>query len=194
MVSATTLGLPSTPANVAATAASSSQIKVTWSASSGTGGIAAYYVFSGASPGGLTKVATTTNLSYTAGSLTPSSTYYFALQAIDKLGETSPLSPAVPAVTFRLPTTPASLSAAALSRTLIKLAWNASASPLGIAAYNIYCGASPAALGQTGITTNTSFYYSGLSAGATYSCAVQAIDTMGGLSALSNKVSATTPL
>ena len=98
-VSATTLQLPTAPANVLAQGTSSSQIGVSWAPSSGSLPIAHYIVFRGTSPNGLSQVATTGNPSYKDKSLNPGTTYYYGIEADDSAGDVSPMSPAAPGST-----------------------------------------------------------------------------------------------
>lgn len=94
-VSASTMLLPSIPANVSAQGTSSSQISVSWSPSSGSLPIAHYYVFRGTTPNNLSQIATTLNPSYNDRSLPAGATYYYGIQAADSGQDLSPVSPAV---------------------------------------------------------------------------------------------------
>jgi fibronectin type 3 domain-containing protein len=98
-VSATTLAPPSAPAHVTATALSSQQVSVTWSASTGGMPIAAYYIYRGNSSSNLAQVASRTATSYTDTTVTPATTYYYAVQAVDTAGSRSPMSATVPVTT-----------------------------------------------------------------------------------------------
>ncbi len=93
-----------TPANVQVTATGSQFITLTWSAStdnSGTGDVAAYYVYNGSN-----IVATSMGTSVTVSSLMPSTNYSFTVQAYDKDGNTSAQSAAVSASTQAAGPTP----------------------------------------------------------------------------------------
>jgi chitodextrinase len=79
----TTPALPGAPTDVAATADSSTEIGLTWSASTGGLPIAHYMVYRGPSRTNLSQVAITTNTSYTDRSVSPSTKYYYAVQAAD---------------------------------------------------------------------------------------------------------------
>jgi len=95
----TTLAAPSQPQNVVATATSLTQVKLTWSPSTGGLPIAAYHVYRGTSPTSVTQqvgvVITPTYNDKTVSALT---TYYYAVQASDTAGILSPMS-AVASVT-----------------------------------------------------------------------------------------------
>jgi fibronectin type 3 domain-containing protein len=98
-VSATTFPLPTTPANVVAQGTSSSEIVVSWSASTGVLPIAHYFVFRGTSPAPLSKVATTNGPSYNDRSVSPGTTYYYGIQAADTANDDSAMSAPVAGTT-----------------------------------------------------------------------------------------------
>jgi fibronectin type 3 domain-containing protein len=99
-VSATPLQPPTVPANVAAQGMSSSEIGISWSASSGALQVAHYYVFRGTSPNSMSQIGITSNLSYNDRSLSPGTTYYYGVQAADTAGDHSAVSsPAAPGTT-----------------------------------------------------------------------------------------------
>jgi fibronectin type 3 domain-containing protein len=194
IASATTLALPSAPTNLVATPVSGQQIGLTWTASTAGLPITSYHIFQGASPSSLSQVGVTATTSYTNRSLTPSTTYYYQVQANDSDGDTSPMSAAAWATTLPSPNTPTSLVAAATSATKISLTWTETVPPKGlpIGNYQVSCGLSPGSLSKVATVLNTSYNYSGLTAGTTYYCAVLATDTGGDLSAMSAPVSVTT--
>ena len=114
---------PSVPANVAATAISSTQISVSWSASTDPGGtVAGYQVFRD----GL-QVATTTALSFTDSNLTPATSYSYALTAFDAVGNVSaqsaPISVATQATSVPLPIAFDSASSATSAKGASSLSW-----------------------------------------------------------------------
>lgn len=100
-VSATTLApvldttAPSTPTNLTGSAASASQINLTWSAATDNVGVVAYKVFRNG-----TQVATTTSTAYTNTGLVASSTYTYAVAAVDAAGNSSDLSGGVNVTTL----------------------------------------------------------------------------------------------
>ena len=85
---------PTAPSDVVATPTSSVLINLTWSASTDKIAIASYRVFRGTSATNLIQVATTysTPTSYTSYPLTPSTIYYFGVEAVDTDGNVSPMS------------------------------------------------------------------------------------------------------
>jgi chitodextrinase len=78
---------PSAPSNLSASAASSTQVNLTWSASTDNIGVAGYAVYRNG-----TQVATATSASYQDLGLTPGTSYTYAVSASDAAGNTSSLS------------------------------------------------------------------------------------------------------
>ena len=211
LVSASTAALPVTtavatatpplpPASLTASAASTSAINLSWSASTaGSNGIGGYYVYRNS---GSTPVATVTSgTSYTDTGLTAATNYSYRIAAFDKTTPTplvSSLSTAASATTLAAvsaPAAPTALAASALSASSIGLSWTAStAGSNGIGGYYVYRngGTTPVAT----VTTGTSYTDSGLAASTTYSYQVAAFDKTTPtplVSALSTAASATTP-
>ncbi|HTR37098.1 MAG TPA: LamG-like jellyroll fold domain-containing protein [Bryobacteraceae bacterium] len=87
---------PSVPGNVQANPVSSSQITVTWSASSDPLGVSGYQVYRDS-----TLIAATPGLSFTDSGLTPSTTYSYSIAAYDAGGNVSAQS-SPPATTTTL--------------------------------------------------------------------------------------------
>jgi chitodextrinase len=91
---------PSAPSSLIATVASSTQINVSWKASTDNVGVAGYDVYRNN-----TKVATVTSLSYGDTGLSPSTTYSYMIKARDAANNTSAASNTATATTPALPTT-----------------------------------------------------------------------------------------
>jgi fibronectin type 3 domain-containing protein len=188
-VSITTVSDPSVPANLIATPVSSSKITLTWSPSTPGGlPIGYYHVYRGTSPSNLSQIAVTSSTTYNNLSLTPGTSYYYAVQAVDTALDASALCTAVPAVTFPLPTTPAGVTAQGTKTTQIALSWLPSSGNLSIAHYFIFRGSSPSNMSQVATALTTSYKDNSVSPGATYYYGVQAADTAGDLSAISTAV------
>ena len=99
---------PTAPTNLAASAVSSSQINLSWTASTDNVGVTGYQIFRGG-----TRIGTTANTSYSDSGLSPSTSYTYTVTAYDAAGNVS--TPSVPAstTTFAPPppdTTPPSVS------------------------------------------------------------------------------------
>ncbi len=100
---ATTVGSqpPTAPSNLTATAASSSQINLSWTASTSSIGLANYVVqrCQGAGCTNFAQIATPTATTYTDTGLTPGTSYSYQVEAIDIEGNVSPFSNTATATT-----------------------------------------------------------------------------------------------
>ena len=180
---------PSVPAGLSASVISSSQINLSWSASTDNVGVTGYKVYRGG-----TLLTTTTSRTYNNTGLTASTAYSYRVSAIDAAENESSQCTAVSATTQAAQTTdttkpsvPAGLSASVISSSQINLAWSASTDNVGVTGYKIYRGG-------TLLTTTTSRTHNdtGLSASTAYSYRVSAIDAAGNESSQCTAVSATT--
>jgi hypothetical protein len=179
---------PSAPTNLSATVVSGSQINLSWSPSTDTGGsgLAGYKIYRGGS-----QIATRTTTSYSDSSLTYGTTYTYWVVAYDADDNPSAQSNSDSATTIDLtpPSTPTGLSATPTSPSRINLSWNKSSDTggSGLAGYRIYRGGSLIAS-----TTTNSYSNTGLPSSTTYSYRVAAYDHEGNPSGQSTSVSATT--
>lgn len=85
---------PSVPTNLTASAQSTSQIALSWTASTDNVGVAGYYIYRNG-----TKVAQTSNTSYTDSGLSAGTAYSYSVAAYDAAGNTSANSASVSATT-----------------------------------------------------------------------------------------------
>lgn len=85
---------PSVPAGLSANAASSSQINLSWTASTDNVGVTGYNVFRGG-----TKIGTAPGTSYQDGGLSASTSYSYTVSAFDAAGNTSAQSASASATT-----------------------------------------------------------------------------------------------
>jgi beta-galactosidase len=194
---------PSVPGSVVASATSSSQISVNWSASSaGSPCSLTYNVYrstiSGFIPGASNQVASAqTATSLTDTGLTASTTYYYVVEAADAFGSSAPSTqvsaqtlaamsppPPTPSCTT-VPATPAGFTPTAASVSTISLSWTANTAPENCSiTYSVYesttSGFTPSAgnLVASGITA-TSYTNTGLTASTSYYYVVEAVDTDG---------------
>jgi fibronectin type 3 domain-containing protein len=196
IVPATTPALPVPPATVTATASSTTEVVVTWSASAGGLQIAHYMVYRGTSASSLSQIAITPNTKYTDTTVVASTTYYYAIQAADAGNPPtqSGLSVVASVTTYSPPSVPV-LTAAPVSCTKVALTWSA-AVPGGppIGNYHVYKGASTSTMTQLVVTPNTWYTDTTDSANTTSYYAVQSSDTgkPPDLSAISQPVAVTT--
>ncbi|MCI0528432.1 MAG: fibronectin type III domain-containing protein, partial [Nitrospira sp.] len=127
---------PSTPTNLQASVVSSSQINLSWAASTDNVGVVGYKIYRGG-----TQIATSQTTSYLNTGLSPSTTYSYTVAAYDAAGNTSAQSASVSAITpagtsdTTPPSIPQNLIATAVSSSQINLSWNASTDNVGVAGY-----------------------------------------------------------
>jgi chitodextrinase len=181
---------PSMPTGLVATAVSSSQINLSWVASTDGVGVTGYVVFRNGVL--LATLGAVTN--YQDTGLAPSTVYSYAVQATDAAGNSSGQSAAASAATPGLPditapSTPGGLVASAVSSSQINLSWSAATDNVGVSGYRIYRGG---ALLVT-LGAGTAYQDTGLRPSTAYTYMVQAIDAAGNASAQSIAASATTP-
>ncbi|MGA2136621.1 MAG: fibronectin type III domain-containing protein [Bryobacteraceae bacterium] len=193
VVSVTTPKPPSAPTGVSATAPSGGKVVLSWS-DPPNGGLPLQYfqVFRGSSAGNLSQIATPTQNTYTDLSVSPATTYYYAVIAVDSGGDASPMSATAHVTTPGQPPAPSNLVATPGSTSKISLTWSPVKASLPILCYYIFRGTSPATLVQTASTAQSSYTDVSLSPASKYYYAVQAVDTGGDLSPLSVTVSAAT--
>jgi len=198
---------PNPPTNLAATAISSSQINLSWTASTTTTPGLTYSIFrsttSPFSPGSGNQIASgVSGTSFPDNGLAPSTQYFYLAEAVDSGGSSGPSNeasattlPPTPCTT--VPSAPTGLTATATSSSQINLSWTASTAGTGCSiTYNVFSsttsGFTPSSSNQiaSGLTS-TSFPNSGLAASTTYFYVVEAVDSAGS-SGASNQASATT--
>ncbi len=198
---------PTTPTGLTATAASSSQINLSWTASTSSCSIT-YNVFSsttsGFTPSSTNQIASgVTGTTFSNTGLAASTTYYYVVQAQDSAGDLSGTSTQASATTqpssscTAAPTAPSGLGATATSSSQINLSWTASTAGSGCSiTYSVFRSttsgftASSANQIATGVTTTT-YSSTGLAASTTYYYLVESVDSSG-TSAASNQATATT--
>jgi len=92
---------PTTPQHLQASASGPSRIDLSWEASTDTGsGVASYRIYR---DGSTTPITSVTTLNYSDTGLSPSTTYSYAVSAVDVAGNESPLSAAASATTLNPP-------------------------------------------------------------------------------------------
>ena len=193
---------PSMPTNLTATAASSTQINLSWTASTDNAGVTGYKVerCSGAACANFAQIAAPTGTTFNDTGLTASTSYSYRVRANDAAGNNSGYSNTASATTqtppdTTPPTAPTNLTATAALSTQINLSWTASTDNVGVTGYKVErcSGAACANFAQIATPTGTTFNDTGLTASTSYSYRVRANDAAGNNSAYSNTASATTP-
>jgi chitodextrinase len=182
---------PSTPANLAGVSGTPTSVYLTWDAAADNVGVAGYSLFRDG-----VKIATTAQTYYQDSGLTGSTTYTYAIRAFDLGRNESPFSPPVSVATRDVipPSAPANVAGTAVSCKQINVTWSPSTDDVGITAYKVFAGTSPAALSQIGgaYSPATSFIDYPLNPATKYYFAVEAVDTSGNVSPLSALAAATT--
>jgi chitodextrinase len=163
---------PSIPSGAVATATSTSQVAVTWAAStdSGGSGLAGYQVYRNG-----TLVTTTTATSYTDSGLSAATSYCYTIVAYDNAGNSSSASSETCATTLSAtstnPASPSNLATMAVTPTTITLDWqDNSNNELGFQIQRATSAGGPwSVLGtvgagvttytDTGLSPSTTYYY-----------------------------------
>ena len=177
---------PSTPSGLVTSAVGQTSVTLSWTASTDNVGVAAYQVSRNAAP-----VTTTAGTSYTYSGLLCGMTYSLGVAAFDAAGNFSGTA-TVSATTSACagdttpPSTPAALATSAISQTSITLSWTAATDNVGVTGYRTFRNGT-----QVGTPAVTSYVFSGLSCGTSYTLGAAAFDAAGNVSATAT-VSATT--
>jgi len=187
---------PAAPTNLAASTASSSQINLTWTASTTSGVTYSVYrsTTSGFTPSSSNQVASgLTTTSYASTGLSPSTTYYFVVAAVNSAGSANSTQASATTSAGTAPAAPTNLTATTISSSQINLAWTGSTTS-GVT-YSVYrsttSGFTPSSstLVASGVSA-TSYANTGLVASTTYYFVVAAVNASG--AANSAQASATT--
>ena len=188
---------PTAPTGLTATAAGSSQINLSWTASTDNVGVTGYRVerCQGAGCTNFVQVFTPTGTSVSDTGLTNGTNYSYRVRAVDAAGNLSAYSNVASVATLdtAAPTAPTGLTATAAASSQINLSWTASTDNVGVTGYQVErCqGAGCTNFVQVLTPTGTSVSDTGLTAGTSYSYRVRATDAAGNLSGYSNTATAT---
>jgi chitodextrinase len=176
---------PTVPTGLAGTAASQTQVNLSWTASTDSKGVNGYKIYRGG-----TQIGTSIGTSYSDTTCTPATTYSYTVSAYDAAGNNSSQSSAASVTTpdTVAPSTPTGLTATAASDTQVNLSWTASTDNVAVTGYKIYRGGT-----QIGTSTTTSYSDTTCTSATTYSYTVSAYDAAGNNSSQSSAASATTP-
>ena len=167
---------PTAPSGLVASGQTQTQITLGWNASSDNVGVTGYSRYLN---GTLVSSATGTSFNFTG--LTCGTTYTLAVDAYDAAGNRSTrpsisasTSACSPAPDTQAPTAPSGLVASGQTQTQITLGWNASSDNVGVTGYSRYLNGT-----LVSSATGTSFNFTGLTCGTTYTLAVDAYDAAG---------------
>jgi fibronectin type 3 domain-containing protein len=193
---ATTLPLPPPPSSVAVSSAplSLTPIKVvlTWQENILPGGlpISRYEIFQSTTPGVFpTTHGSALTPTYTATSLTPNTTYYFEVVAVDNGAPSDYSAPSdqLTVTTLPMPAAPVSVAATASSATKVTVKWteNVPAGGLPISNFTVFRGPTSTSLTSLKTTTASPYNDTSVTAGNTYYYAVEATDSARDVSPMS---------
>lgn len=189
-VSATTIfdiSPPSVPTGLSAVRVTTNEIDLSWSTSTDDTGVGGYQIYRGGTQ--IATVASSTT-SYADTGVSPSTNYYYTVNAYDVVGNVSsmsmPLTVATPAPDTAPPSAPLNFYATPLSASQISLAWSRSYDNVGVAGYRLTRNGT-----QIMDTTSTSYVDTGLTTSTAYQYVVVAYDAAGNVSA-PQSVAATT--
>jgi hypothetical protein len=195
VVAANGANVPDAASSVSAIAMSNSSVQVDWNdnpspAYNETG----FEVYRSTTAGAGYKLIAITGadiLSYLDHGLSANTKYFYIIRAVNNNGA-SALSSEVNATTLfdvNPPTAPSNLVATNSSRSSVSLQWDESTDDVGVVKYEVYVNGV-----KKYITTATTFTVNGLTALATYSFFVKALDAKGNASPPSNQISASAAL
>jgi chitodextrinase len=197
---------PTAPQNLSGAAISSTQINLTWTASTDNVGVTGYQVWrcQGTGCSNFVEVSAPTGTTYSDPGLAASTSYSYQVLASDAAGNPSGFSNIATVATtpaaaqqsrdFTAPAAPSGLSANPVSSTQINLAWKPSTDNVGVTGYQIdrCLGFGCRFFAQIGVATTASYSDTGLAANTLYSYRVRAVDAAGNLSSFSSTVNAKT--
>jgi chitodextrinase len=182
---------PTTPGNLRVTATTLTSVSVAWDRSTDNSGNFWYAVQ--LDQMGVAWSVGPGETAFTLEGLNPGTTYTFRVKATDGSGNSSAWSNTATATTasdVTPPTTPTNLQVTGTTPSTISLTWTPSTDDVTRPGYRIFVNGEPATdLRQTNDTAYTILH---LAPATTYSFAVQAVDSSGNVSAMSDPVSATT--
>lgn len=172
---------PSTPSGLATSSVTQTGMTLSWGASTDNVGVAGYRLFVDGS-----EVGTSSSTSYAFTGLNCGTSYTLDVVAYDAAGNvsaagsvsrsTSACSSAQPPDT-QPPSTPGGLGTSAVGQTGMTLSWAASSDNVGVVGYRLFVKGS-----QVGTSSSTSYAFTGMSCGTSYTLGVAAYDAAGNVS------------
>jgi chitodextrinase len=193
---------PTAPANPTATAASSTQINLAWTASTDNVGVSGYRLerCGGAGCTSFAQIAMPAGTGFSDTGLTGSTSYSYRLRATDAAGNLSTYSAVATASTqappdTTPPTAPTNPTATAASFSQINVSWTASTDNVGVTGYRLErcSGAGCTSFAQIATPAGAAYSDTGLTASTYYAYRVRATDAAGNLSTYSAVATTSTP-
>jgi chitodextrinase len=201
IVSATTTDnqAPSQPSGLTTNVISSTQINLSWTASTDNVAVAGYNIerCTGSTCTNYAEIGTSTGTSFNNTGLTAGTTYRYRVRARDAVPLFSSYSTVVNATTAtdaQAPTAPTGLTATPASPTQVNLSWTASTDNVGVTGYEVQRCQGSGCTSFTSIATPTGTTYNdtGRAPSTIYRYQVRARDAVPNWSGYSSIVSATT--
>ena len=191
---------PTQPGTPNTTVVSSSEIDLTWAASTDPDSPVSYQVWrcQGSGCTNFTQIATPTSASYNDTNLTASTSYTYEIRATDPSNNLSPFSGTASATTqatdTTAPTQPGTPNTTVVSSSEIDLTWAASTDPDSPVSYQVWRCQGSGCTNFTQIATPTSASYNdtNLTASTSYTYEIRATDPSNNLSPFSGTASNTT--
>src|ERR1700675_1300709 len=187
---------PTVPTGFVASALSSSQIQLSWNASTDPDNTSSQLIYHVRRNGVVIAATTAGATTWTDSGLAPSTIYSYTVRASDPYGNYSALTAPVSTQTgthdTTAPTVPTGFVASALSSSQIQLSWNASTDPDNTSSHLIYHVRRNGVVIAATTAGATTWTDSGLAPSTIYSYMVRASDPYGNYSALTAPVSTQT--
>src|SRR5262245_53426989 len=176
---------PSAPSGLAAGGVTQSAVTLSWSPSSDDVGVTGYRVFLNGA-----QVGTSLSTGYLFAGLSCGTSYTYGVAGVSAAGNVSG-TPTLGSATAACPDTsapsvPAGLATGAVTQTGVTLSWSASTDNVGVSGYRLFRNGV-----QVGTASTTSFAFTGLVCGTTYTLGVAAVDAAGNVSGTASATSAT---
>ena len=172
---------PSTPSGLATSAVGATTATLSWTASTDDTGVTGYRLLQSGS-----QVGTSTTTSFTYTGLTCATTYTLGVAAVDAAGNVSGTAsvnvPTAACPDTTPPSTPTGLTTSAVTQTSATLSWTGSTDNVGVTGYRLSQGGT-----QVDTSATTSYGYTGLTCGTTYTLGVAAVDAAGNVSGTATK-------
>jgi chitodextrinase len=176
---------PTAPSSLQVSARSTTEIDLSWGASTDDVGVDHYEIYRNGA-----AYASTVNITYNDSGLTPNTAYSYYITAFDAAGNQSAASNTVDSTTLAdtsPPTAPSNLHQTGSTVSSVSFSWNASSDNVGVVAYNIYRSGS-LIRSQSG----TTYTDTGLSPFNAYQYNISAVDAANNASNLSSSLYAAT--
>jgi chitodextrinase len=164
---------PTQPSNLTLSGRTSTSLSLTWAAATDNVGVVGYGVYKAG-----VRVGTTSPASYTVTGLACGTSYTIGVDAYDaagnRSGQASVLTSTSACGDTQAPTAPSGLAVSAPSQSGITLSWSAATDNVGVAGYDVFANGT-----KSGTASGTSYQFSGLACGTTYTLGVEAFDGAG---------------